>query len=58
MDIVYGVRIEIDEGEFEYVREGNGWNSVSFLTFNNKEDAISEAEKWNTGIVVDLSKQV
>ena len=57
MDIVYGVRIEIDEGEFEYVREGDGWMPDSpFLTFDTKEDALIEAKKWNTGVVVNLSK--
>jgi len=57
MDIVYGVQIEIDEGEYDYVREGNGWKSDSpFLTFNTKEDALVEAKKWNTGVVVNLSK--
>ena len=26
------------------------------LTFDNKEDALIEAKKWNTGVVVNLSK--
>lgn len=59
MDIVYGVQIEIDEGEYEYVRKqhGNSWTTTdSILTFDNKEDALIEAEKWNTGVVVNLSK--
>jgi hypothetical protein len=59
MNIVYGVQIEIDEGEYEYVREktGNSWATTdSVLTFDNKEDALIEAKKWNTGVVVNLSK--
>lgn len=59
MNIIYGVQIEIDEGEYEYVRKqkGNSWTTAdSILTFDSKEDAQIEAKKWNTGVVVNLTK--
>ncbi len=50
----YAVMIEIDTGEWEYVRETNPFsNSTPVLLFNNKDLAEEECKQWNTGRVVE-----
>tara|TARA_Y100000114_G_scaffold127157_1_gene123709 strand:- start:321 stop:512 length:192 start_codon:yes stop_codon:yes gene_type:complete len=54
--ILYAVWIEKDTNEYDYVREreGNSWNDESpVMVFDTKEAAIEEANKWNTGEVVE-----
>ena len=54
--ILYAVWIEKDTNEYDYVREreGNSWNDESpVMVFDTKEAAIKEANKWNTGEVVE-----
>tara|TARA_B100000900_G_C19953168_1_gene462525 strand:- start:176 stop:481 length:306 start_codon:yes stop_codon:yes gene_type:complete len=55
--ILYAVWIEVDKSEFDYVRETNGRNSWSadspIKLFDTKETAQEEANKWNTGEVVE-----
>ena len=54
--ILYAVWIEKDKGEYDYVRErvGNSWNDASpVMVFDTKETAQEEADKWNTGQVVE-----
>ena len=56
--IIYAVWIEKDRGEYDYVRErkGNSWNDKSpVMIFDTKEAAQKEADKWNTGQVVEYS---
>ena len=54
---LYAVWIEIDTGEFDYVRRthnGKSWGmSTPVLTFFQREHAELEAKKWNTGQVVE-----
>ena len=54
--VIYAVWMEIDKGEFDYVRESknNSWNDESPVKlFDTKEAAQEEANKWNTGEVVE-----
>tara|TARA_Y100001938_G_C7743330_1_gene260400 strand:+ start:112 stop:414 length:303 start_codon:yes stop_codon:yes gene_type:complete len=54
--ILYAVWIEVDKGEWDYVRESkNGsWNDSSPVKlFDTKETAQEESDKWNTGEVVE-----
>ena len=56
--IIYAVWIERDLGEYDYVRErkGNYWTDSSpVMIFDTKEAAQEEADKWNTGQVVEYS---
>ena len=56
--IIYAVWIERDKGEYDYVRErkGNSWTDSSpVMIFDTKEAAQKEADKWNTGQVVEYS---
>lgn len=50
----YAVMIEIDTGEWEYVRETNPFsNSTPVLLFDTKADADAECTKWITGRVIE-----
>ena len=54
--VIYAVWIEKDTNEYDYVRERNGiyWSDDSpVLLFDTKEAAQEEANKWNTGEVVE-----
>ena len=56
--IIYAVWIEQDKGEYDYVRErkGNSWNDKSpVMLFDTEEAAQEEADRWNTGQVVEYS---
>lgn len=56
--IIYAVWIEQDKGEYDYVRErkGNSWNDTSpVMLFDTREAAQIEANKWNTGRVVEYN---
>ena len=56
--IIYAVWIERDRGEYDYVRErkGNSWTDSSpVMIFDTEEAAQKEADKWNTGQVVEYS---
>ena len=56
--IIYAVWIEQDKGEYDYVRErkGNSWSDKSpVMLFDTEEAAQEEANKWNTGQVVEYS---
>tara|TARA_Y200000002_G_C22577493_1_gene619359 strand:- start:193 stop:393 length:201 start_codon:yes stop_codon:yes gene_type:complete len=56
--IIYAVWIERDLGEYDYVRErkGNSWTDSSpVMIFDTEEAAQKEADKWNTGQVVEYS---
>lgn len=60
--VKYAVWLEIDKGEFDYVRttnEGsNSWTITSPIkTFNTKEEAQQESNKWNTGKVVEYEEK-
>ena len=55
----YAVWIEKDKGEYDYVRErkNNSWSDDSpIMVFDTKETAQEEADKWNTGVVVEHDK--
>ena len=56
--ILYAVWIEKDTNEYDYVRESNGihWSDDSpVMVFDTKETAQEEANKWNTGEVVEYA---
>lgn len=56
--VIYAVWIEKDKGEYDYVRvrEGNSWSDTSpVMEFDTKEAAIEEANRWNTGEVVEYA---
>tara|TARA_B100001059_G_C17771733_1_gene548859 strand:- start:909 stop:1100 length:192 start_codon:yes stop_codon:yes gene_type:complete len=60
--VKYAVWLEIDKGEFDYVRttnEGsNSWTETSPIKiFNTKEEAQQESNKWNTGKVVEYEEK-
>jgi hypothetical protein len=60
--VKYAVWLEIDKGEWDYVRtlnEGNNsWSETSPIkTFNTKEEAQQESNKWNTGKVVEYEEK-
>ncbi len=50
----YAVMIEIDEGDWQYVRgTGGSWNSTDHVRiFWSKEEADKEAARWNNPDVV------
>ena len=54
----YIVQIEIDNGEFFYAT-GKGVFTVFDppLIFDNKEEAQLEADRWNTGRVVEWNEE-
>jgi hypothetical protein len=50
---VFLVEIEIELGEFTYVRKENPWTEDHKVwVFNNRWEAEEEAKRWNTGRVV------
>ena len=52
--VKYAVLIEIDTGEWEYIRETNPFsNSTPVLLFDNKDLAEEECKKWITGHVIE-----
>lgn len=57
--MMYAVWIEIDTGEWDYVRESMTDGIRSFTStspvkvFETKEDAEFECENWNTATVVE-----
>ena len=58
--VIYAVWIEVDKGEFDYVRESkNGhWSDSSPVKlFDTEEAAQEESSKWNTGRVVEYVRQ-
>jgi len=51
--MTYAVEIEIELGEFTYVRKENPWTEDHKVwVFNNRGEAEEEAKRWNTGRVV------
>ena len=57
---LYAIWIEVDKGEFDYVRESkNGhWSDSSPVKlFDTEEAAQEESNKWNTGRVVEYVRQ-
>jgi len=49
----YAVEIEIELGEYTYVRKENPWTEDHKVwVFSNKWEAEEEAKRWNTGRVV------
>ena len=59
--VTYAVWIEKDTNEYDYVRErkGNSWNDKSpVMVFDTKEAAQEEANKWNTGQVVEYARNM
>lgn len=58
--VKYAVWLEIDKGEWDYIRitNGNSWTITSPIkTFNTKEEAQQESNKWNTGKVVEYEEK-
>ena len=58
----YRVFIEIDKGEYDYVREilppNTSWSENSPIkNFLTLESATEEARKWNTGRVVEVNDE-
>ena len=50
----YVVEIEVEKGEYTFVRKENPWTyDTEVWVFNSREDAEKEAKKWNTGRVVE-----
>ncbi len=50
----YVVQIEIEKGEYTYVRKENPWTyDTKVWVFTSREEAEKEAKNWNTGVVVD-----
>jgi len=49
----YAVEIEIELGEYTFVRKENPWTEDHKVwVFRKREDAEEEAKRWNTGRVV------
>ena len=49
----YAVEIEIELGEFTFVRKENTWTEDHKVwVFNNLHEAEEEAKRWGTGRVV------
>ena len=49
----YAIEIEIELGEFTFVRKENPWTEEHKVwVFSNLYEAEEEAKKWNTGRVV------
>ena len=58
--VIYAVWIEKDTNEYDYVRErkNNSWSDESpVMLFDTKETAQEEADKWNTGVVVEYEEK-
>ena len=58
--IGYRVLIEIDTGEWDYIRqpeEGETYWTITtpIKNFFSKQAAIEEAERWNTGRVIEFN---
>jgi len=54
--VIYAVWIEVDKGEWDYVRErknGSWSDSSPVKLFDTKEAAEEESNRWNTGQVVE-----
>ncbi len=50
----YVVQIEIEKGEYTFVRKENPWTyDTKMWVFTDREEAEREAKKWNTGRVVE-----
>ena len=50
----YVVEIEVEKGEYTFVRKENPWTyDTEVWVFNSREEAQREAKKWNTGRVVE-----
>ena len=59
--VTYAVWIEKDTNEYDYVRErkGNSWNDKSpVMVFDTREAAQEEANRWNTGEVVEYARNM
>ncbi len=51
--MTYAVEIEIELGEFTFVRKENPWTEDQKVwVFNNRWEAEEEAKRWATGRVV------
>ena len=58
--VIYAVRIKIDTNEYDYIRKrkNNSWSDESpVMLFDTKETAQEEADKWNTGVVVEYEEK-
>lgn len=54
---VYAVQIEIEEGELMLLPDPNSFaTNDNPMYFDNLADAIAEADKWNTGTVIQCYK--
>lgn len=52
----YAVEIEIELGEYTLVRPMNVWSEFDKpALFNTIKEAQAEANKWNTGVVIEYS---
>ncbi len=50
----YVVQIEIEKGEYTFVRKENPWTyDTKVWVFTSREEAEKEAKNWNTGRVVE-----
>jgi hypothetical protein len=50
----YAVQIEIEKGEYTFVRKENPWTyDTKVWVFTDREEAEKEAKRWNTGVVVE-----
>jgi len=50
----YAVQIEVEKGEYTFVRKENPWTyDTKVWIFTDREEAEKEAKKWNTGVVVE-----
>lgn len=56
---MYAVQIEVDEGEYTFVRKEDPWTYATEVhIFSTKEQAEAEATRWNTGCVVDYKQYI
>ena len=50
----YAVQIEIEKGEYTFVRKENPWTyDTKVWIVTDRQEAEKEAKKWNTGVVVE-----
>ena len=50
----YAVEIEIELGEYTLVRDKAVWSEKNKpAIFDNMKEAQAEANKWNTGVVIE-----
>lgn len=57
--MTYAVEIEIELGEYTFVRKENPWTEEHKVwVFDNIHDAEEEAKRWNTGRVVSYKEGV